>query len=252
MRQRAAFDLLNPHGQFPLVLTCEHASYAVPAEYQGLGLRSEEIRRHIGWDIGARAVVESLSQALDAPAVCAGYSRLLIDCNRDLRDHDLIVPESDGTRVPGNQGLSEAERQKRIAWFYQPYHAAIDRLLIGKRAVRQTLLSLHSFTPVLGRKERPFDLGILFDQYADLAQEVGQRLHHCGYRVRYNEPYSGLDGLIFSAHSHGSRHGLVYLELEINNSLIAHAEKAVKMGQQISEVLRVLFSATEEQEERSR
>ena len=252
MRQRAAFDLLNPHGQFPLVLTCEHASYAVPAEYQGLGLRSEEIRRHIGWDIGARAVVESLSQALDAPAVCAGYSRLLIDCNRDLRDHDLIVPESDGTRVPGNQGLSEAERQKRIAWFYQPYHAAIDRLLIGKRAVRQTLLSLHSFTPVLGRKERPFDLGILFDQYADLAQEVGQRLHHCGYRVRYNEPYSGLDGLIFSAHSHGSRHGLVYLELEINNSLIAHTEKAVKMGQQISEVLRVLFSATEEQEERSR
>jgi len=224
----------------------------VPAEYQGLGLRSEEIRRHIGWDIGARAVVESLSQALDAPAVCAGYSRLLIDCNRDLRDHDLIVPESDGTRVPGNQGLSEAERQKRIAWFYQPYHAAIDRLLIGKRAVRQTLLSLHSFTPVLGRKERPFDLGILFDQYADLAQEVGQRLHHCGYRVRYNEPYSGLDGLIFSAHSHGSRHGLVYLELEINNSLIAHTEKAVKMGQQISEVLRVLFSATEEQEERSR
>ena len=148
MRQRAAFDLLNPRGQFPLVLTCEHASYAVPAEYQGLGLRSEEIRRHIGWDIGARAVVESLSQALDAPAVCAGYSRLLIDCNRDLRDHDLIVPESDGTRVPGNQGLSEAERQKRIAWFYQPYHEAIDRLLIGKRAVRQTLLSLHSFTPV--------------------------------------------------------------------------------------------------------
>ena len=252
MRQRAAFDLLNPHGQFPLVLTCEHASYAVPAAYQGLGLRSEEIRRHIGWDIGARAVVESLSQALDAPAVCAGYSRLLIDCNRDLRDHDLIVPESDGTRVPGNQGLSEAERQKRIAWFYQPYHAAIDRLLIGKRAVRQTLLSLHSFTPVLGKKERPFDLGILFDQYADLAQEVGQRLHHCGYRVRYNEPYSGLEGLIFSAHSHGSRHGLVYLELEINNSLIAHTEKAVKMGQQISEVLRVLFSATEEQEERSR
>ena len=252
MRQRAAFDLLNPHGQFPLVLTCEHASYAVPAAYQGLGLRSEEIRRHIGWDIGARAVVESLSQALDAPAVCAGYSRLLIDCNRDLRDHDLIVPESDGTRVPGNQGLSEAERQKRSECFYQPYHAAIDRLLISKGAVRPTLLSLHSFTPVLGKKERPFDLGILFDQYADLAQEVGQRLHHCGYRVRYNEPYSGLEGLIFSAHSHGSRHGLVYLELEINNSLIAHPERAAKMGKQISEVLRVLFSGTEEHKERLR
>src|SRR3989442_15120451 len=108
MRQRAAFDLLNPRGQFPLVLTCEHASYAVPAEYQGLGLRSEEIRRHIGWDIGARAGEESLSQGLVAPAFCAGYSRLLVAWNRDHRDLYLIVDESNGIRVSGNDGLSEA------------------------------------------------------------------------------------------------------------------------------------------------
>ena len=35
-----------------------------------------------------------------------------------------------------------------------------------------------------------------------------------------NEPYSGLDGLIFSARSHGRRHGVRYLELEINNRLL--------------------------------
>jgi predicted N-formylglutamate amidohydrolase len=253
MYDRAVFDLVNPHGHFPLVLTCEHASYAVPEVYHLLGLDEAEIRRHIGWDIGARDVVESLAQALDAPAVCSAYSRLLIDCNRDLNDHDLIVPESDGTKVPGNMRLSETERQSRIETFYEPYHAAIDRLLICSKETRKpTVLSIHSFTPILDGKERLFDLGILFDRYDDLAQEIGQRLQQQGYRVRYNEPYSGYDGLIFSARSHGERHELVYLELEINNSLINHAQKAAQMGRRLSEVLRPLFSTDNGQQESSR
>jgi predicted N-formylglutamate amidohydrolase len=242
MNDDTGVDLINSQGQFPLVLTCEHASCAVPEEYQNLGVSSEELRRHIGWDIGARWVVQALAQALDAPAICSGYSRLLIDCNRDLNDHDLIVPESDGTRVFGNLAVSEKERQKRIAHFYQPYHAAIDDLLLklGKR--KPVVLSIHSFTPTLGEKKRPFDLGVLFDCHEDVAKEVGDRLHHCEYRVRYNEPYSGLDGLIFSARSHGDRHGLVYLELEINNSLIDQAEKAAQIGRHLGEALKALFS----------
>ena len=82
------------------------------------------------------------------------------------------------------------------------------------------LLSVHSFTPVLGEKKRSFDLGILFNRYEALAQEFGQRLSHTGYRVRYNEPYSGYDGLIFSVRNHGERQQLVYLEIEINNGLL--------------------------------
>jgi predicted N-formylglutamate amidohydrolase len=237
MKDEAVFSLLNPHGSSPIVLTCEHASYAVPEEYGNLGIRSEEIRRHIGWDIGAQWVVAALSQALDAPAVCSGYSRLLIDCNRDVQDHDLIVLESDGTTISGNRALSDTERETRIRAFYQPYHDAIDQVL-HERAGRKTILfSIHSFTPILGKKERPFDLGVLFDRHEALAQEVGQRLHHRAYRVRYNEPYSGLDGLIFSARSHGDRHGLIYLELEINNKLIAQPEYARQVGVIIAETL---------------
>jgi predicted N-formylglutamate amidohydrolase len=244
MDNEAAFEILNEQGRFPLVLTCEHASFSVPPEYNTLGLAHEEIRRHIGWDIGARTVVQSLVQILDAPAVCSRYSRLLIDCNRDLSDHDLIVPQSDGTRVPGNQHLSEAEQHKRIAQFYRPYHTAIDQVL-GNVAVRDAaLLSIHSFTPVLGEKKREFDLGILFDRYDDLAQEVGQRLQQRGYRVRYNEPYSGVDGLIFSARDHGDRNGLMYLELEVNNGLITQPEQAATVGRKIGEVLRILFART--------
>ena len=47
-----------------------------------------------------------------------------------------------------------------------------------------------------------------------------RRIAAAGFSVRMNEPYSGLDGLIFSARSHGRRHGLRYLELEINNRLL--------------------------------
>lgn len=241
MKDDAVFELLNPIGNSSLVLTCEHASYAVPERYGNLGIGDEEIRRHIGWDIGARWVVEALSLALDAPAVCSGYSRLLIDCNRDVSDHDLIVSESDGARIQGNRQVSDTEREQRIAEFYDPYHAAIDRLLHERRERETVLLSIHSFTPVLGKKERPFELGVLFDKYEDVAQEVGQRLHRKEYRVRYNEPYSGMDGLIFSARSHGERHGLVYLELEINNGIIARPEQATRVGRIVGETLQTLF-----------
>lgn len=237
----ASFEIINATGRFPLVLTCEHASCFVPLEYQNLGLSDGELQRHIGWDIGARTVVESLAHTLDAPAVCSGYSRLLIDCNRDLCDHDLIVPESDGTSIPKNLKISERERKRRIERFYQPYHTAVDQLLAEQQGARPTVLSIHSFTPVLGQKKREFDIGILFDRYEDLAQEIGQRLLHCGYRVRYNEPYSGYDGLIFSARSHGEKHGLVYIELEVNNSLIAQTDTAAEIGRQISTVLHSLF-----------
>jgi predicted N-formylglutamate amidohydrolase len=242
MHNEAAFEILNEQGQFPLVLTCEHASFSVPSEYNTLGLTNEEIRRHIGWDIGARTVVQALAQFLNAPAVCSRYSRLLVDCNRDLSDHDLIVLQSDGTRVPGNQRVSEAEQQKRIAQFYRPYHTAVDQVLANVAGRDAALLSIHSFTPILGEKKREFDLGMLFDRYDDLAQEVGQRLQQCGYRVRYNEPYSGFDGLIFSARDHGDRNGLIYLELEVNNSLILQPEQAIAVGRKIGEVLRALFA----------
>ena len=241
MSTASSFTILNPNGTFPVVLTCEHASYALPPEYGTLGIPPDELRRHIGWDIGAGAVVREIVQHTDSTAILSQYSRLLIDCNRALSDDDLILPESDGTRVPANTHLTEAEQRRRITQFYQPYHAAIDHVLTQKMPPPVLLLSVHSFTPVLGEKKRSFDLGILFDRYEALAQEFGQRLSHTGYRVRYNEPYSGYDGLIFSARNHGERHQLVYLEIEINNGLLLNRASIAAMGHKLSQVLKDVF-----------
>ena len=217
----AAFTVINPDRRGELVLTCEHASCAVPVEYDDLGLDDEQLREHIGWDVGAGGLTEVLAQRLGVPAVQSGVSRLLIDCNRDLADHDLIVSASHGVPVPGNQDIDAVERERRIHEFYEPYHDAIDHVL----ATRQDalLLSVHSFTPVLNGRERRFDAGVLFDSGVAEAEQFGAGLASAGLKVRYNQPYSGLDGLIFSARTHGMRHGLRYLELEVNNRLLRDA-----------------------------
>ena len=239
-----AVTVLNPTGGFPIVLTCEHAAYTLPERYGTLGLAADDLRRHIGWDVGAWAVVQALLRHVDSVAIASTYSRLLIDCNRALSDHDLIIPESDGTPIPGNRGLTDAERHGRIREFYDPYHAAVDRAVRARAQAAELLLSVHSFTPTLDGKERPFDVGILFDDYEDLAREFGQRLAHTGYRVRDNEPYSGYAGLIFSARRHGRRHGLPYLEIEMNNELLLTPAGVADIGRRLGRVLGDMFSQT--------
>jgi predicted N-formylglutamate amidohydrolase len=230
-----AVSIFNPSGAAPLVLTCEHASCAIPVEYDNLGLDEEDLREHIGWDIGARAVTEALARQFDAPAVLAGVSRLVIDCNRDLADHDLIVAESHGVRVPGNARIDAAERERRISEFYVPYHASIDNVMAQQPGA--LLLSVHSFTPSLNGRERRFDVGVLFDAFATEAEQVGEALSKSGLRVRYNEPYSGLDGLIFSARTHGMRHDVRYLELELNNRLLREPADAAAVAVAVGEAL---------------
>lgn len=205
----------------PLLLTCEHASAAVPEEYAGLGLAPDQLVDHIGWDIGAAALTGALSRQLSVPAVLSAVSRLLVDCNRDLADADLIPHASHGVNIPTNAAVDSGERTRRLERFYHPYHAAIDAQLA--RHPRALLLSVHSFTPELNGSARPFDVGVLFDDYDDLAHAFARQIGTANFAVRMNEPYSGLDGLIFSARSHGRRHGVRYLELEVNNRLLRRA-----------------------------
>ncbi len=229
------FHVLNPAGREGLVLTCEHASCLVPVEYDDLGLAPEELADHIGWDIGAANVTTGLTARFDAPAVLAGVSRLVIDCNRDLVDADLIAIESHGIRIPGNADLDAADRLGRIREFYDPYHEAIDAALSTRPAA--WLVSVHSFTPYLHGRERRFDVGVLFDDYADDARRVGDCLTEEGLTVRFNQPYSAFDGLIFSARIHGRRHSVRYLELEINNKLLGSASGTSRVANAVGRAL---------------
>ena len=220
----APVTLAPPTPGAGLVLTCEHASPAVPAEYTNLGLAPRLLRDHIGWDIGAATVTEELSRQLRAAAVLSAASRLLVDCNRDVADADLMPHESCGIPIPGNTRIEDDDRRVRLERFYEPYHAAVDATVRARPDA--LLLSIHTFTPELHGRERPFDVGVLFDAYDDLATALAADVAAAGFAVRMNEPYSGLDGLIFSARHHGRRHGARYLELEINNRLLRRDDEA--------------------------
>lgn len=226
------------------VLTCEHASAALPRAYRGLGVSRHERVDHIGWDIGARGVQREVARRLGIPAVASRWSRLLIDCNRDLHDDSLIVRVSDGVHVPGNTRVGRAERARRIALAHTPYHTAVDRMVA--RAKRRApdaavqILALHTFTPVMNGVARPFDIGVLFDAYPELARRLGRALAGLGYRVRYNEPYSGLAGLIYSARRHGDAHDVAYVELEINNALLRSQAGIGRLGRDVARALATL------------
>jgi predicted N-formylglutamate amidohydrolase len=94
------FDFRRGNAAARVLLICDHASRRVPKALADLGRADEYLARHIGWDIGAATVTRSLSRRLDAPALLAGYSRLVIDCNRDPTDASSIPVESDGVAIP--------------------------------------------------------------------------------------------------------------------------------------------------------
>ena len=66
------------------LVTCDHATNRVPPDVSGgdLGIAAEDMQRHIAWDVGAQGVALALAQALDCPAICSDFSRLVIDPNR--------------------------------------------------------------------------------------------------------------------------------------------------------------------------
>jgi len=165
-------EIVNAEGKAAMLLVCDHASNAVPAGLDGLGLEPWQRELHVAWDIGAADVARRLARRFDAKLILAGYSRLVVDCNRAPGDAASILAESDGVPVPGNRGLSEAEAQARIEAIYRPYHDAIAATLddFDRRGIRPALISIHSFTPVFEGCERPWDVGVLHNRDSRLAR----------------------------------------------------------------------------------
>ncbi len=65
--------LVNGSGRSPYVITCDHASNALPRCLAASGFPAEALARHIAWDIGALNVATRLSGLLDAPLAHTGF-----------------------------------------------------------------------------------------------------------------------------------------------------------------------------------
>jgi len=228
--ERPPFFVQNAGGSSPFVLIGDHAGCSVPTRLSGLGLGPEELRRHIGWDIGVAQLGERLAVELDAVFIGQRFSRLVIDCNRDPARLDAIAEISDGTVIPANLNLSAAERRVRVGEVFEPYHDRVAEELASRAAngLPAVLVALHSFTPALNGLERPWLYGVLHLEHSAFASSVLTQLRSVlGPRlVGDNEPYA-MDGTDYSVPRHAMRTDLQYVELEVRQDLLG-SEDAVR------------------------
>ena len=220
----SAFRILRPQGKGRFIIFCDHASNRVPAELQNLGLPAFELDRHIAWDIGAAGVTTELSDILDAPAILCGTSRLVVDCNRQRYAHDLIPEMSDGTAVPGNRNLSEAARQLRIEQWFEPYHAAVESVIVEREARRlpSIALSIHSMTACLAGNARPWQIALSSHNDRRLVEPMLEALRRPGdVAVGDNQPYDLDPAVDYSTPFHAMRRNMPYLQVEFRQDEVA-------------------------------
>ena len=215
----------------PVVLICDHASHHLPRRYGSLGLAAADLRRHFAWDPGALAVSRHLSELLGAPLVHGCVSQLVIDVNRNPSDVDSIVETADGAKVPGNAELSTAERQRRVAEIYAPYHAAIEGLLVrrARQGRRSALIAIHTFSPSLGGVARSWHCGVIFASDSRIGDALVTKLRsEAGLLVGVNEPYSPSDRVYHTMSRHGEANEHPVAMIEIRNDLVSDigAQKA--------------------------
>jgi predicted N-formylglutamate amidohydrolase len=220
------FEIYRPESPSRVLIVCDHASRAFPAALGLLGLTEAASLRHIAWDIGAAALARALSDRLSAPAVLAGYSRLVIDCNRRLEDPSCFVTLSDGDAVPGNVGLTPEAIRARVQACYEPYHKAIAARLhdVNRRGQVPALIAVHSFTPSMGGQARPWHVGVLWDKDGRLPLPLLKRLRaEPGLIVGDNEPYSGRHPSDYTVDRHAESAGLPHVCLEVRQDELADA-----------------------------
>jgi len=240
------FVILNPDSVVPLLLVCDHASNRFPQSLGSMGLDYLDRVSHMTLDIGAGAIAESLADKLGATALLCQYSRLVVDCNRELSDNSMFLENSEGTNIPGNQNLQINEKERRVSEIYWPYHNAIEAQICRLRDqyINPIVISIHSFTPVMNGEDREWEMGVLWDKDQITAEFFLNKLTDAGFFVGNNEPYSGKAPEDFTIDYHAEPIGLPHVGIEIRQDLINHDEGVERITDTLQEVISALTTST--------
>lgn len=219
------FRILNPLSKQPILLVCDHASDRIPKALGEMGLDPVARRCHLAVDIGAGPLTEQLSASLGVTAVLAQYSRLVVDCNRELMDPGAFLEYGDGIVVHGNRNLSEADKAQRAGALYTPYHNAVDKQVQRLRNAGDapSFIAIHSFTPVMKGVSRPWEIGVLWDTDLRLRDIFLEDFSAAGFVVGDNEPYSGKAPQDFTIDHHAEKSRLPHVGIEIRQDLISNS-----------------------------
>jgi predicted N-formylglutamate amidohydrolase len=223
-----------------LLLIADHAMRLLPDKYGTLGLHPSEFERHIAYDIGVEPLVQALARRLSCPAVMARFSRLLIDPNRGEDDPTLVRQLYDGSVISGNYPLSAGEREYRISRFYQPFRDAVSGAIAGMWQAAEKpplVVSVHSFTPSMGGRTRPWHAGILWDTDPRAAKPLIAMLENgTGLIIGDNEPYDGaLHG--DTLHDICTSQGICNLLIEVRQDLINTPDGVAEWAERLAPML---------------
>ena len=201
-----------------IIVTCEHATAAVPHRFRDC-FRSDPgvLHTHRAYDPGALGLAVELARKLGSrPPVTGTMTRLLVDLNRSLRNPRVFSEFSPPAGDP---------RRQLLVAHYLAYRREVTGLLVdllagGGEALH---LSIHTFTPSLGGRERSADIGLLYDpgrpREKAICRAIHRHLRECrpGLRTRFNYPYRGVsDGFTRALRKElGPRY--IGIELELNH-----------------------------------
>jgi len=234
------FMIYNDNGKAPVLLVADHASPYFPANMNQLGLADWVLDQHVAWDIGSDRLTRFLSDRLDAPAVLAGFSRLIVDPNRQLDTPSAFMEISDGIAIPGNIGLDETQKALRVQSFFKPYHDAIaDRLnAFEQRGIIPAFISVHTCTPVFDRIVRPWHICIMWDKDPRISQPLIDHFNRMEeICIGDNEPYSGRHPNDFTLDHHAEPAGLPHLGIEVRQDLVNDSSGARRWADILADAL---------------
>tara|TARA_B100000886_G_scaffold295223_1_gene222008 strand:+ start:367 stop:1071 length:705 start_codon:yes stop_codon:yes gene_type:complete len=205
-----------------LLIVADHASNYIPKKYDNLGLAKKDISTHKAYDLGVKDLAINLSNKFNSELVLGEYSRLLIDCNRDMNDPTLISVISDRKLILGNKKITKQEQIYRINKIYRPYHNKINKKILEKKI--NVIISLHSFNPIFKGRKRFLEYGILSNEDRRFSDLVIKELKKKNNFVGDNEPYKG--SLIGDTlYKHALKKGIYHSLIEIRNDLLSNVKK---------------------------
>ena len=217
-------------GASPVLLVCEHASHHIPSELGDLGLNGVARYSHIAWDPGALGVAHAMSKELDATLVSSNVSRLVYDCNRPPEAKDAMPAESEAYKIPGNVGLSYADRKSRTETYYEPFRQTLATQISSKS--QPVIVTVHSFTPIYNGSDRQVEIGILHDADPQLADAILAQADR--FIVLRNAPYGPDDGVTHTLKLHGITNGHLSVMIEVRNDLIQTEDEQTSMGMMLA------------------
>ncbi len=238
------FKVQNPLSESPILLVCDHASDRFPKVLGDLGLDPFARRCHLAVDIGAGKLTETLAAELGVTAVLARYSRLVVDCNRELMDPSAFLQFSDGVQILGNRRLTQEDKERRAEAIYRPYHRAVAGQVerLTQFGEKPSFIAVHSFTPVMDGIARPWHMGVLWDTDARLRDIFLQGFADAGFVVGDNEPYSGKAPQDYTIDHHAESNALPHVGIEIRQDLIDNEEGV----RRIADVMRGIIATIPE------